>query len=118
MQSPAEAAASIPSALWEFSAAWTEEVKDKISQGCDVLTGLVLTGKKRKTLGGPRNSQYMIIFIDPISPWQSRKPPVVGRRPASMRYQRCSQHQLKGVSGPRHEHTDLHLLSQARVFSL
>lgn len=68
-----------------LSAAWTEEGKDKITQGCDALTGLVLTGKKRKTLGGPSNSQYMIIFIDTISPWQRRKPTVVGRHHASER---------------------------------
>lgn len=72
-----------------FLAAWTKEVKDKITQEHDVLTGLVLTGERRKTLGGPSNSQYMIIFIGTILPWQSRKPTVVGMCPASMSYQCC-----------------------------
>lgn len=40
---------------------------------CDVLTG-----KKREARGGPSDSQYMILFIDRILPWQSGKPTVVG----------------------------------------
>lgn len=39
---------------------------------------LFLERKKRKTLGGPNNSQYKMMFTKVTLPWQSRKPTLVG----------------------------------------
>lgn len=50
-----------------------------------ILTlGLYLARKKRKTSGGPNNSQYKNLFTNIILLWQRRKPAVVGICTANM----------------------------------
>ena len=40
--------------------------------------------EKKKTLRGPTNSQYKMMFTNRILPWQSKEPPLVGMYPANM----------------------------------